>query len=49
MKLMTIEETKKVKAGWTCWFPFCGKKGTNPADGMRHAQLNPFHAPFISI
>lgn len=49
MKKMTTEETKQVKAGWTCWWPGCGKKGTKPADGMRHAQLNPLHRAFISI
>ncbi|GED48722.1 hypothetical protein AB6883_02095 [Carnobacterium maltaromaticum] len=49
MKKMSIQETKLVKAGWTCWFPYCGAKSTNTAAGARHYQVNPLHRPFISI
>jgi len=29
MRTLTIAESKRIKAGWTCWFPFCGAKGSN--------------------
>ncbi|MBO0472139.1 hypothetical protein IGL98_000435 [Enterococcus sp. DIV0840] len=49
MKKMSVKETKQVKAGWTCWFPYCGAKGTNVGAGLRHAQINYLHGPFMSI
>lgn len=49
MKKMTVQETKTVKAGWTCWFPYCGAKGTNVNVGLRHAQTNYLHQAFMSI
>ncbi|MDR2834456.1 MAG: hypothetical protein LBV67_12155 [Streptococcaceae bacterium] len=49
MKKLSELETKKVKAGWTCWFPFCGAKGPTTSSGLLHAQLNPLHRPFMSL